>query len=122
MATTSASSSSSSSRRVRVFFITASRPPSSPKQQGVHQDPQEEGVAIEARKKASQRIVASRPPSSPNEQGLDQPILPLLPIRPITGFLKVGSADVVRSANVIKSVEDSDHASSDVDENDGVEG
>ncbi|KAK9163526.1 hypothetical protein Syun_004428 [Stephania yunnanensis] len=68
-----------------VFFIVASRPPSSPKQQGVHQDPQEERVAIEARKKASQRIVESRPPSSPNEQGLDQPILPLLPLRPITG-------------------------------------
>ncbi|KAK9081897.1 hypothetical protein Syun_030734 [Stephania yunnanensis] len=95
MATTSASSSSSSSLRVRrllhlrvasaVFFIVASRPPSSPKQQGVHQDPQEERVAIEARKKASQRIVESRPPSSPNEQGLDQPILPHLPLRPITG-------------------------------------
>ncbi|KAK9087646.1 hypothetical protein Syun_030040 [Stephania yunnanensis] len=67
-----------------VFLIVASRPPSSPKEQGLDQDPQEEGVAIEARKKASQRIVASRPPYSPKEQGLDQPILPLLPLRPIT--------------------------------------
>ncbi|KAK9114209.1 hypothetical protein Syun_021006 [Stephania yunnanensis] len=109
----SSSSSSSSSRRVRrllhrlllhlrvasaVFFIVASRPPSSPKQQGVHQDPQEERVAIEARKKASQRIVESRPPSSPNEQGLDQPILPLLPLRPIT--------DATRSVRRIPHLKD----------------
>ncbi|KAK9128565.1 hypothetical protein Syun_017362 [Stephania yunnanensis] len=38
-----------------VFFIVASRPPSSAKEQGLDQDPQEEGVAIEAQKKASQR-------------------------------------------------------------------
>ncbi|KAK9121420.1 hypothetical protein Syun_019037 [Stephania yunnanensis] len=38
-----------------VFFIVASRPPSSPKEQGLDRDPQEEGVAIEAQKKASQR-------------------------------------------------------------------
>ncbi|KAK9162770.1 hypothetical protein Syun_003672 [Stephania yunnanensis] len=38
-----------------VFFIVASRPPSSPKEQGLDQDSQEEGVAIEAQKKASQR-------------------------------------------------------------------
>ncbi|KAK9083549.1 hypothetical protein Scep_030020 [Stephania cephalantha] len=38
-----------------LFFIVASRPPSSPKEQGLDQDPQEEGVAIEAQKKASQR-------------------------------------------------------------------
>ncbi|KAK9152232.1 hypothetical protein Syun_010541 [Stephania yunnanensis] len=37
-----------------VFFIVASRPPTSPKEQGLDQDPQEEGVAIEAQKKASQ--------------------------------------------------------------------
>ncbi|KAK9168704.1 hypothetical protein Syun_000844 [Stephania yunnanensis] len=34
---------------------SSSRPPSSPKEQGLDQDPQEEGVAIEAQKKASQR-------------------------------------------------------------------
>ncbi|KAK9081899.1 hypothetical protein Syun_030736 [Stephania yunnanensis] len=106
MATTSASSSSSSSLRVRrllhlrvasaVFFIVASRPPSSPKQQGVHQDPQEERVAIEARKKASQRIVESRPPSSPNEQGLDQPILPHLPLRHRLRFLLLHLLEQIR--------------------------
>ncbi|KAK9162562.1 hypothetical protein Syun_003464 [Stephania yunnanensis] len=52
--------SSSSSSDYRFFSSTdssssSSRPPSSPKEQGLDQDPQEEGVAIEAQKKASQR-------------------------------------------------------------------
>ncbi|KAK9087371.1 hypothetical protein Syun_029765 [Stephania yunnanensis] len=52
--------SSSSSSDYRFSSSTdssssSSRPPSLPKEQGLDQDPQEEGVAIEAQKKASQR-------------------------------------------------------------------